>query len=411
MWADANVRRLLLSRLISWVGNAIAPVALAFALLGMGASATTLGLVEAGLTGGFAATTLFGGVLADRRSRRAVMVASDLGAGAAQALAAVLVLADVRQVAAIGVLETLGGLAGGLRYPASAAAIPSLVAAPTARQRVTALARLAVSVGMVSGGACAGVLVATGGAGMGLAIDAVSFAIAAALVGRISDPMRSAPADESEGSVLRDLRAGWRASLARPWFVIVLAQFAVVNMAELGAYEVLGPVTLYQRPQGAALWAVIVTADAVGMALGALVMLRLPIRRPLLTGGVAMLGTAAPMLLLGARAPLWTVVATSLVSGGLYSVFGGCWNLAMQEHVPGPLMSRLAAYDMLISVITLPVGSALAGPLAASIGLAWSLAGLSLISLLASTLALLSRSVRTLPRLAPTPDPTSALVE
>src|SRR4051794_1250040 len=63
---------------ISWFGDRMVTIALAFAVLELGGSASEVGLVLAFRMVPLVATLLAGGVVADRLSRRAVMVAADL---------------------------------------------------------------------------------------------------------------------------------------------------------------------------------------------------------------------------------------------------------------------------------------------------------------------------------------------
>lgn len=90
---NRSVLALLSARSFSLIGNAMAPVAIAFAVLRMpGGSATTLGLV---LTARMAAQVffvLFGGVLADRLPRNKVMVGADIAAGLTQTVVGILVV-------------------------------------------------------------------------------------------------------------------------------------------------------------------------------------------------------------------------------------------------------------------------------------------------------------------------------
>src|SRR5947207_13093444 len=89
--AEREFRLLFLGRTVSYLGSAFAPVAIAFAVLQIG-SASDLGLV---LTAHVLPTVIFvlvGGVIADRLPRHAVLVASNLVAGAAQAAFAILIL-------------------------------------------------------------------------------------------------------------------------------------------------------------------------------------------------------------------------------------------------------------------------------------------------------------------------------
>jgi MFS family permease len=79
-------RFLFAGRTISFAGSAMAPVALAFAVLELTGSKTDLGLVLAARSIPQVVLLLVGGVWADRLSRHHVMVASNVLSGAAQAV-------------------------------------------------------------------------------------------------------------------------------------------------------------------------------------------------------------------------------------------------------------------------------------------------------------------------------------
>ncbi len=89
-----DFRLLVAGTATSSLGNAMAPVALAFAVIDLGGSAQELGLVVAAFALAEVVTVLFGGVLGDRVSRKVLMEGSAgacaLGAGG---LAAVLLAA------------------------------------------------------------------------------------------------------------------------------------------------------------------------------------------------------------------------------------------------------------------------------------------------------------------------------
>jgi MFS family permease len=70
-------RLLFWSQALSVIGDRITPVAIAFAVLGLG-SATDLGIVMAASGIPFALFALAGGVWADRIGRRRVMLGSDI---------------------------------------------------------------------------------------------------------------------------------------------------------------------------------------------------------------------------------------------------------------------------------------------------------------------------------------------
>lgn len=89
---------LFLGRTVSIFGSALAPIALAFAVLEIGGSATDLGLVVAAGTAPMVMFVLVGGIWADRVPRHYIMVASDTVSGAARVVAAVMILTCAAEV-------------------------------------------------------------------------------------------------------------------------------------------------------------------------------------------------------------------------------------------------------------------------------------------------------------------------
>src|SRR5215217_557030 len=99
-----DFRLLLAAQAVSWLGDRMVPIALAFAVLELGGSASEVGIVLAARTLPLVATLLLGGVVADRFSRRSVMVLSDLSRVVTQGLTAVLLIAGAAHVWELAVL-------------------------------------------------------------------------------------------------------------------------------------------------------------------------------------------------------------------------------------------------------------------------------------------------------------------
>ncbi len=85
-------------------------------------------------------------------------------------------------------------------------------------------------------------------------------------------------------------------------------------------------------------------------------------------------------------------------SGVGVTVFGVNWMVALQQEIPEELFSRVAAYDALGSPALTPLGTALAGPAAAALGLGNALWTCATLTLLPAALALLVPEVRQLSR-------------
>jgi len=395
-----NFRLLFFGRVVSFAGSAMAPVALAFAVLGIGGSPTELGLVLALAILPQILFLLVGGVIADRLPRHLVMVASNLVAGLAQAVCAYLLISGNAEIWQLAVIALVRAVASSFFYPASQGIVPQTVAAEDL-QPANALLRLALNATNIGGAALGGLLVALVGPGWAIAFDALSYVGAAAIL----LPMKVRAPARTGTSFVHELREGWREFSSRTWIWIVVLGFAFANAAEAGAINVLGPVIAKESLGGASVWGFVLAATGVGLVIGGLIALRIRPERPLFVGVAAITLLFPPLVLLAIEAP-WPVIAASTLLAGigveLFSVF---WDTSLQAHVPNEVLSRVSAWDAIGSLVLIPAGYAIVGPLSDAIGIdetLWLCAGIVLVAI---TAQLLSRQVRELPRLPPEPEP------
>jgi MFS family permease len=96
-------------RAVSQVGSAMAPVALAFAVLDLTGSTADLGLVLAVRQVAVVVLLLYGGVWADRLPRHLVMVWSNLVSGLSQGVVAVLLLSHHASIPTLAVFAVVNG--------------------------------------------------------------------------------------------------------------------------------------------------------------------------------------------------------------------------------------------------------------------------------------------------------------
>ncbi|MGX6604450.1 MFS transporter [Micromonosporaceae bacterium Da 78-11] len=396
---------LLAGRAIDTLGNAIVPIALAFAVLDLTGSASDLGLVVGARTVVNVAFLLFGGVLADRLPRPLLMVGSCVAAAATQAVVAALVLTGTATIPLLIAFSAINGMAGALALPASAAILPQTVPAEL-RQQANGLNRMAWSTAMVIGGPLAGVLVVTVGPGWGIAVDAATFLLAAlcfALL-RLPEglPETAAAGPAARTDVLTDLRTGWSEFRSRTWLWVVVAAFAVLNGCSSGAIFVLGPVVA-DDTIGRQAWGFVLASVTVGTFAGALIAIRLRLRRLLLFGAVCSFALALPVFVLAVRPNLVALVAAGLLTGVMMEQFGIAWETTMQEHIPADKLARVYSYDMVGSFVAIPVGQIAVGPVSQAIGVRPTLIGAAVLMTLAVIFMLSSRDVRTLRHKVPEP--------
>src|SRR5690349_762068 len=311
------------------------PIALAFAVLELGGSASEVGIVLAARMLPLLAALLVGGVVADRVSRRAVMVAADLARVVTQGLLAVLLFAGAASVPVVALLAGLTGAATGFFNPASTGVLPAVVR-PEQLQQANGLRATAMSGGEIVGPLIGGVLIAAAGPGWAFAVDAASFAVSALLLARL----RLAPVAREATSFLHDLHEGWRTFRSTTWLWTFVAGAALGNMV-WGAWSVLGPVIAERDLGGAATWGSILAAMGVGTLIGALLAIRAHPRRPLVLANLAAVTFAAPLGLLAAGVPAALIGAGALVAGAGMMICNSVWESTVQREVPPETLSRV----------------------------------------------------------------------
>jgi hypothetical protein len=211
------------------------------------------------------------------------------------------------------------------------------------------------------------------GPGLGLGVDALTFAISAACMGRMR-PCAAAAAERA--GAIAELRAGWRAFRARTWLWVTVALFAILVACVFSPMLVLGPQVAQVSLGGSGAWAAISTARGLGAVLGGIIGLRWRPRHPLRSAFVALLVTGpAFLVLLAVPAALEAIVAYAVLSGASATIFMVLWGTALQRDVPASELSRVSSWDYLGSLALQPIGYAASGPIAAAAGVSATLLG------------------------------------
>lgn len=362
---ERNFALLFAGRCTSFLGNAMAPVALAFAVLHLTDSASALGIVLAARMAPHVVLLAVGGVIADRVPRNLVLVGSNLVAGSSQAVVAVLLISGNAEIWHLVVLEAINGGASAIFYPADTAVVPLTV--PEHRlQAANAFLRMGTNMIMILGAAAAGISVAAFNAGWTIAIDAATFFVAAAFLSQMRG-IRAAAAAGS--SIIADLRDGWSEFTSHRWLWAIVVQFTIVLIGFFGTFMVLGPLVAEREFSGARAWAAILAGQSIGFMAGGFVALRWRPSRPILMGTFSVFLNALPLAAMAMGLPLSLVVGAAVVNGVGVELFNVFWYTALHENVAPEALSRVSAYDALGSVALAPLGLAAAGPVADRIGL------------------------------------------
>jgi MFS family permease len=370
--AQRAFRLLFAAQSISSLGDRLVPVALAFAVLNLTGSVTALGIVLAAQTIPLVLFVLIGGVWADRLPRRLVMATSDLVRATSQGLCAVLLLTGTAHLWELAVLQAVYGTARAFFDPAALSVVPQTVDTDQL-QRANSLIALTGNVAAVVGPAVAGVIVAAAEPGWGLAFDAVTFVASAAFVYAMPPIVTEV---RKRATLLHELRHGWGAFRARRWLWVTVSCFTLYIGLAWAPWQVLGPQIARVSLGGPGAWAAIVVALGAGSIAGGVIALRARPRHPFrLSFAIFVVVTPTMLILVAAHAPLLAILPVAVIDGSSGTLFNTFWFTALQSDVPAGELARVMSWDYFGSVAILPLGQALSGPVAATLGASTTLYG------------------------------------
>ncbi len=388
---ERNVRLLVGAGMVDALGNNMAAIALAFAVLQIG-NAADLGYVLLAREIPLVVFLLLGGVWADRVSRKALLVLGDLAMGSAQAVTALLFLTHNATVWRVALLQMVFGVAGAFIRPASTGLISQAVG-HAHLQEANALLDLSRSTLRVLGPALGGLIVVAANPGWALAADAASFFISAAFYVQL----RIAAAERPPRTrMLHELREGWSEFASRTWLWTIVASFGFFQLTLFPALLVLGPVVAKTHLGGADAWGLILAFQGAGSIVGGMLALRYHPARPLVAASLLCVPIAFVLALLGAAAPTAIICLVGFVAAIGLTCGDIIWFTTFQRQVPDHLMSRLSSFDWFGSVALNPLGYALIGPLANVLGVATTLYLAAALNASVSILVALSPAIRQL---------------
>jgi MFS family permease len=393
--AIRDFRLLLADRVLAPASFAFSIVGVSFAVLAATHGSTSaLSYVLAAQIAPSLVFVLVGGVIADRIAPQKVIVAGNAMMALGEGSFGFLVLAGHPALWQMIALECLTGTGMAFFYPASTALLPRIVP-PTSMQQASAVSRLAMNGAQMGGSVLAGFCVAAVGPGWALTICGVGMLGTLPLM--LSLRVTSGYRGEEDPSVLRDLREGWSEFRSHTWLWAIVAQFSVVLMAWYGSFTVLGPAALrlhLGQQHGAAAWGAMTAAESLGLIAGGLVSLRFTPRRPMLF--VVLMGASMSIspLAFALFWPLPLMCVVSFAVGVAVETMMVLWTVALARKIPRDRLARVSSYDALGSVMAMPLGAVIAGPVAAWAGMAHTQAAAAVLIVGASALALIPRDVR-----------------
>jgi MFS family permease len=325
-------RQLALGRLISLTGGSAAYIALTAAIYDETGSAAWLSAaLFAGVIGTVVATP-FSGWLGDHYDRRRVLIAADLAAASVS-----LAMALSGQPEALVVLLGLSAVVQSPFEPASAAAIPNLVA-PVDVPRANALVASTGSAGYLIGPLLGGIVLGAGASPSTLfVVDAATFVLSALIIAGIRRPFGRGGTDVYPG-----LLAGFHLIARRPSLRLLVAA-GMASLVGIGIVNVASYPLSLELDGGTEGYGAMTAALGGGGLLGAVLAGRVLAAGP----GRVLVGSfvaGAAGLALSGAAP---VLALALFGLALAGAGRGLGDVAattlLQEHADDEVRSRVFA--------------------------------------------------------------------
>jgi hypothetical protein len=175
-------------------------------------------------------------------------------------------------------------------------------------------------------------------------------------------------AEPTSSPFLTAIRDGWREVSSHPWLRSGLAAMGAYQALVLPAVFVLGPVFISRNLGGPGAWAAVVAAFGLGSITGDLTLLRIRPHRALRAAALGLVLASFQAAVYGAGVSLALTCVLQFATATGVTVFFTLWEVSLQEHVPGEALSRVSSWDYLASTALMPVGTAVAGPLASILG-------------------------------------------
>jgi MFS family permease len=362
---NRDLRRLILAWAASNLASRASAIAVAVYAYEAGGAAA-VGVIAFARLAAASALSPWLSVLADRRSRRLVMIGSDLFRLALLGAMAALVASD-GEPAIVYTLAVFVAVAEPVFRSAQAALTPSLVQTPAELTAANVLASGVESVGLFLGPALGALLLALTSVEAVFAVTAGLLVAAVVLVARIG--IAGEPAPEHVTDRFGSLLAGWKTILAQPDLRVVIALFSVQSFVA-GMFNVLVVVLAIEvLDLGTPGVGLLDGMVGVGAVLAVFIAAGLAGKERLAVYfGVGLVLWGLPLALAGATTETAVVIALLVLVGVGNTLVDVSGITLLQRTAPDAVLGRVfGAFEALV-VLSMGIGSLVAPLLDAALG-------------------------------------------
>ena len=365
--ASQDYRLLFTAVGIEVFGTGMWTIVMVFQVLALDDSPLALSAVATGMSLGLFAFSILGGVVADRFSKRRIIITVQGCTAAVMTVVAVLSLTETIELWHVGAASFAMGAGSAFFYPAYSAYLPQVLPPEQLLAANGLEGALRPSMGQGLGPALGGIVVGMFFPAIGAVIVAASYAIAFILTLFLSrrDELTTVTSPEQRTSVWGDLRTGVNYVARTRWLLWTLIFGSSLALIIQGPIEVLLPFITRDRFEDAeSTFGFLLAALGIGGAIGSLVVSSLKLPRRYLTFMIACWGGGTlPLAIIGVADNLILMLSALFIVGAATGAGVVIWGTLLQRLVPLDMIGRVASLDFFVSIAFMPVSIAIAGPL------------------------------------------------
>ena len=375
LWRQPDFLKLWTGQAISQIGSQVSFLALPLtAVLTLDATAAQMGLLTAMSSLPPLLIGLQAGVVIDRRERRPIIIASDIGSAV---LLGCVPLAWATNTLSIEMLYLIAFLIGSLSLISSVAHQAFLPVIVRRRHLVDANSKMALTstIAEVAGPTLAGSLVQLLTAPFAVAADAISFLVSALLLSRIRTTEPGPGSVPRRHHIWRDVREGLQMALGETRLRALIGSRAVLNFFNAVLETVFVLYIVHELEIGIALIGVVFSIGSIGFLVGALLPVRLAAHLgvgPSMVMGIAVLALS-DLIVPFAGGTSFVVVSLLAIDQFFFGLGITVFNINQaslrQALVPADYLGRVGATIRVMADGLAPLGAVLGGIMGTAFGL------------------------------------------
>lgn len=348
-------------------GTGVWTIVMVFQVIALNDSPLALSAVATGMSLGLFAFSIFGGVVADRFSKRCIIITVQGCTAGMMSTVAVLSLTGTIDLWHVAIASFAMGAGSAFFYPAYSSYLPQVLAPEQLLAANGLEGALRPTLGQGLGPALGGIVVGMFFPAIGAVIVAVSYTVAFIITLFLShrEGLTNSAAPEGRTSLWGDLRAGVSYVVGTRWLLWTLIFGSSLALIIQGPIEVLLPFLTRARFDDAeATFGFLLAAYGIGGAAGSLAVSSLRLPRRYLTFMIACWGGGTvPLVAIGIADDLIVMLAALFIVGAATGAGVVIWGTLLQRLVPLDMIGRVASLDFFVSIAFMPVSIAIAGPL------------------------------------------------